>query len=560
MVWNPNDPQGDEAAKIRHFIVPYTRGRVYDLGAGPFKAWPHFISVDNFDEWASFGQEWAPDIRGDVTKLDWFADASADAVFSSHLLEHLDDTQAVLREWWRVIKPNGYLCLYLPHKEFYPNIGQEGANPDHLHDFVPQDIIHAMEDCVGSWDLVENLERNERQEYSFLQVYQKLKGTGRRHSWREKWEDTRKRALVIRYGGIGDMIQASSIMPALREQGYRVILQTTKTGKQVLGNDPNIDEIKQQDIDQVPQKMLEDYWKAWGQEVDRCINLSESTEGVLLGLPGRRNHAMHWGARQLLMGGVNYLEMIHAIANVPLPVKQHYYPTTEEVEWAKNERSKFPGPVFGFALMGSSPHKIWPYLSDLILYLVQEYPNAVLITLGGQAEQILEHAAAIKLIRLYEPQAQDDYQTKLSALMKRLQGHWQATRWAPRAGAYKLRQTAALLPMLDGLIGPETGLLNIAGTMDVPKLCLMSHSGSQQLIKHWKNAVAFESTGCIESPCHRLHSNMDFCHEDPNTKAAVCAAHISANSVMEWVRGIVRRSRWTEQGVPGEQAYASAGL
>jgi SAM-dependent methyltransferase len=128
IVWRATDPQGNEAAKIKWDIVPYTRGRGLDLGCGPHKAFSHFIGVDNNDHARRFGWE----IKADVSvatceKLDLFADKSMDFVFSSHLLEHIEAFEDALREWWRVIKPGGPLVLYLPHKEHYPNIGQPGA-------------------------------------------------------------------------------------------------------------------------------------------------------------------------------------------------------------------------------------------------------------------------------------------------------------------------------------------------------------------------------------------------------------------------------------------------
>ena len=103
MSWHIEDPQGNEAEKIRHMIVPYTRGQGLDLGCGPWKAWPHFISVDDFDEWqgaidSDTGRPWHPDIIGNATDLKMFADNSLDFVFSSHLLEHIEDTEATLRE------------------------------------------------------------------------------------------------------------------------------------------------------------------------------------------------------------------------------------------------------------------------------------------------------------------------------------------------------------------------------------------------------------------------------------------------------------------------------
>ena len=72
-----------------------------------------------------------------------------------------------------------------PHKEFYPNIGTEGANPDHKHDFMPDDIIDAMR-AFGGWDLVRNEDRNENIEYSFFQVYQKTAGKEQRYSYRDE--------------------------------------------------------------------------------------------------------------------------------------------------------------------------------------------------------------------------------------------------------------------------------------------------------------------------------------------------------------------------------------
>ena len=142
MTWRKDDPQGSESDKIKWEIVPWTRGLVLDIGCGPHKPFNHFIGVDNRKDTAMFGIEMNPDLTvPDATNLPLFASAAYDSVFSSHLLEHIEDHKAALREWWRLVKPGGYLVLYLPHKSFYPNIGTDGANPDHKHDFLPADII-----------------------------------------------------------------------------------------------------------------------------------------------------------------------------------------------------------------------------------------------------------------------------------------------------------------------------------------------------------------------------------------------------------------------------------
>ena len=110
MVWRATDPQCNESKKIVWEVAPYLRGRGLDLGAGDFKVLPRVISVDNLHH-AQFGFQVRPDVLCDVANLDVFASASMDFVYSSHTLEHIEDYQAALREWWRVVKPGGYLIL-----------------------------------------------------------------------------------------------------------------------------------------------------------------------------------------------------------------------------------------------------------------------------------------------------------------------------------------------------------------------------------------------------------------------------------------------------------------
>jgi predicted SAM-dependent methyltransferase len=51
-----------------------------------------------------------------VDKLGSFGDASVDLVYACHVLEHFSHLTVpqVLREWGRVIKPGGRLCLSVP--------------------------------------------------------------------------------------------------------------------------------------------------------------------------------------------------------------------------------------------------------------------------------------------------------------------------------------------------------------------------------------------------------------------------------------------------------------
>lgn len=62
----------------------------------------------------------SPEIRAfDIRKPLPFGDATVDAVYASHVLEHLDraDGERLLHECWRVLKPGGLLRLVVPDLE-----------------------------------------------------------------------------------------------------------------------------------------------------------------------------------------------------------------------------------------------------------------------------------------------------------------------------------------------------------------------------------------------------------------------------------------------------------
>ena len=273
MTWKPDQPYKPEWNKIVWELPQYTRGTGLDLGCGTGKAYPHFIGVDNHKDKELFGNPTVSDIKADVEKLPMFSDGSMDFVFSSHTLEHIENFNAALKEWWRVVKVGGNLVLYLPHKELYPNIGQPGANPDHKHDFLPEDIIGAMKD-LGSWELLKSEVRGQDDEYSFLQVFRKLpKGGG--HVYSHAKPKPEKSCAVVRYGAWGDALQASSVFPGLKEQGYHITLYTTPRAWEVLKFDPNIGAVYLQDTDQVPNAFLGQFWEHEKGKFDKWINLSE---------------------------------------------------------------------------------------------------------------------------------------------------------------------------------------------------------------------------------------------------------------------------------------------
>ena len=510
MTWRPDGPQGNEAAKIKHLIVPYTRGRVLDLGCGPFKAWPHFIGVDNGHHAAEFGWQYKPDIHvADCTRLDIFRNESVDAVFSSHLLEHIEDYRAALHEWWSLIKPGGHLVLYLPHKDFYPNIGQPGGNPDHKHDFRPHEVVEAVGEASKGFDLVVNEERNGGDEYSFLLVFKKNEAgdDGFRRSC-DLVGHRGKTALVCRFGGFGDILMAASVLPALKRQRYHVTFMTTPKGKDLLSDDPHIDAWWVQDEDQVPNPELPAYWEALSTRYDRFVNLSESVEGTLLAVPGRSNHGWPDEVRRRRLGTVNYLDFIHDLAQVPRGPEVRFYATEAERAWTRTFRADLGEDSFVilWSLAGSSLHKAYPWTDNVVARLMLECPRAKVVFVGDTACQILE------------------------------MGWEEEQRVVKRSGVWSIRESLAFIDGADCVVGPETGVLNAACGLEVPKVIMLSHSSRENLTRDWKRTKVLTPEGLPCHPCHRLHYGDKYCHIEPESHAALCAIGIDPERVFEAIR------------------------
>ncbi len=81
---------------------------VLELGCGPNKT-PGRIGIDRID---------LPgvDIVADIDEgLGFLPDGSVDAIYSESFFEHVSNLEALVREVARVLKPDGYNWLFVPH-------------------------------------------------------------------------------------------------------------------------------------------------------------------------------------------------------------------------------------------------------------------------------------------------------------------------------------------------------------------------------------------------------------------------------------------------------------
>lgn len=435
-------------------LVPFTRGH----GIGPSDTFPHFLSLPK-SKYPLIGTQ----------VLDFVVVTEYEADLSAH---------------WRMIKPGGHLCVFLP----------ESVKPE---------AQCALMESIGSWDLVLSEDS--------LQVYKKLphKST---HTVSCRQTKKGKTACVVRLGGMGDMIQASNILPALKRAGYHVTFMTTPQGQDVLRHDPHIDAWFIQDTDQVPNSLLGPFWDYHRPRFDLFINLSMSVEGRLLVIDG--DIRGHWPKEAIHAEcNVNYMEFMNTLAGMEFAPEQRFYATDEERAWARKELKTARGKTILWSLSGSSMHKATPYVDSVIARTLTTYPDTVFILVGDNLCQIQEGNSWAN-----EPRV-----------------------WC-RSGKYTVRQTLALAQQVDVVVGPETGVLNAMGMEPMRKVIFLSHSSEENLTKHWLNTVALvpKKTACY--PCHKLHTAWGTCPRvtlgtgENSCETVACVAELDQDIIYQALR------------------------
>lgn len=430
-------------AQIKYRTVPYTRGTGLEMGRqGEEKGFAHWIGIS-------------------PREVRLFAPQRFDFV----VVRAYED-QGQLSAAWECLKPGGHMVYALA--------------PDALPAKWPRGGWQVMESRdLGAHHLLVLQKRCDRKQMPMA-------------------APANRRACVVRYGGFGDMIQASSVLPHLKEQGFEVTVMTHPRGQQVMAADPHVDRWWLQDQDQVPNAELPEYWQTVSTDFTRWINLSETVEASCLAIPARAQFLWPEAARRRVCN-VNYQELTHLVADVPMDFRPRFYPTEEERRRIRKWRKTIPGRLIIWTAAGSSVHKYWPYQDNLFARILLGLPDAHILVAGDFACKIWE------------------------------QGWEKEPRIIKTAGEWPIRDVLTAVEAADLVMGPETGVLNAASHLPVKKIVLLSHSSHENLSKHWINCTTLvpDPVRCPCHPCHRLHYGWDHCTIDTDTDAALCAASIS---------------------------------
>ena len=100
------EAQKTQKARSEEFYRTVMAGRVLDIGCGDDLCVANAVPFDKE--------------HGDANRiLDYFPPESFDCVHSSHCLEHMYDPKQSLEDWWKLVKPGGYLVTVVPDEELY---------------------------------------------------------------------------------------------------------------------------------------------------------------------------------------------------------------------------------------------------------------------------------------------------------------------------------------------------------------------------------------------------------------------------------------------------------
>ncbi len=351
-------------------------------------------------------------------------------------------------------------------------------------------------------------------------------------------------ACIARYGGVGDNLIASAVLPALKKRYDRVEVITQVPQSCVFENNPFIDKLSVHRVGEIPGEDLV-AWKRWhdvrAKEYAFFANLSHSLETLRAFLP-MQTQASWPAAWRRKFAAQSYVETVADICGVDAAdCAPGFFPTEEEEAQARKTFAEQigTGPYVGWVLSGTRIDKIYPPSTLTIARLIKEL-GAHVILVGAPGR---DHDMAKRI---------QEHVLRQNGSLAGLHGMVDEKLENQR---FPIRRLLTQLRHCDVVIGPDTGPMWSVAALDVPKVMLLSHAGVDNITKGWVNTRTLhadpEKVPCW--PCHLLHDSLDTCTPDATGQAAACISSISVSDVVEAAALALNNRR----GLNGEQHASS---
>jgi ADP-heptose:LPS heptosyltransferase len=425
-----------------------------------------------------------------------------DFLYADDVLLEAKDWRAVLMEWWKALHAGGKLILWVS---------------DCHHRFIEENFARVT--LADFSDLFEGVDGWQIHEADLIDghIFFVIEKRADARRLKTPWLKQPKHLMIFRTGAYGDALMASSILPALKDEGWAISFLTNALGHHVLRENPFIDELILLGDGQISEDEKPYYLEAWAARFDRFISLTHSIEGELLKHPARADYFWADAQRRALCNR-SYLAQIHALAEARGPYRVAFYADENEAGWATHFRQRV-GPFLLFCMRGSALHKWWPYAHEAVCQILAR--TDLHVVLAGDREALPQAEAVKDAVKKY---------------------HGDLDRVTFCVATHTLREVMALAQKASVVVGPETGIMHAVSLLPVPKVLMLSHSSRRNIADDWIATEALEP--CVNCyPCHRLHFGHEWCAQDERTGAACCAASIRCEQVV----GAVLRAAESEK-------------
>lgn len=102
---------------------------------------------------------------GDATYMNGVEDESYSTVYISHCLEHIKEPILGIRNWYRILKPSGYMIIDVPHRDLYEKKIRLPSNwngdhktfwlPDRAQRPITRSLLHTVKEAVPDAEIID---------------------------------------------------------------------------------------------------------------------------------------------------------------------------------------------------------------------------------------------------------------------------------------------------------------------------------------------------------------------------------------------------------------------